>query len=93
MFIKNYFVFIINYIKKYIVCLIRYCYFATDNQVFQQITDIAMGSDPVPFLANLFLFFKEWQHINNFGKKVLYQPKSYKIQSDNPIYRWSSYHQ
>ena len=28
-----------------------------------------MGSDPAPFFANLFLFYYEWQYVNNLKKE------------------------
>lgn len=28
-----------------------------------------MESDPAPFFANTFLFYHEWQHINNLKKE------------------------
>ena len=39
--------------------LINNCYFITGNKLFKQTIGIPMGSDPAPFLANLFLFYYE----------------------------------
>lgn len=53
---KN-FVFNMNYLKKVVEYLIRNTYFA-------QIIGISLGSDPMPFFVNLFLFYYEQQYIN-----------------------------
>ena len=36
--------------------------------MFHQIIGIPMGSDPAPSFANLFVFYYEWQYINNLKK-------------------------
>ena len=66
---SKHFVFDIKSLKKAVEYLIKNCYFAIGDQVFQQIIGIPMGSDPAPFFANLFLFFYEWQYINNLKKE------------------------
>ena len=33
------------------------CYFTVGAQIFKQIIGIPMGSDPAPFMANLFLYY------------------------------------
>ena len=66
---SKYFVFDIKSLKKAVEYVINNCYFAIGNQVFQQIIGIPMGSDPAPFFANLFLFYYEWQYINNLKKE------------------------
>ena len=65
---SKYFVFDIKSLKKAVEYVIKNCYFAIGDQVFQQIIGIPMGSDPAPFFANLFLFYYEWQFINNLKK-------------------------
>lgn len=35
------------------------CYFKFGNKVLRQIISIPMGSDPAPFIANLFLYYYE----------------------------------
>ena len=65
----TYFVFDINSLKNVVEYVIRNCYFANEDKVFQQITGIPMGSDPAPFFANLLLFYYEWQYINDLSAK------------------------
>ena len=48
---------------------VRNCYFSIEDQVFQKVIVIPMGSDPAPFFAHLFLFCYEWEYINNLKKE------------------------
>ena len=61
---SKYFVFRNNSLKKAAEYLIRDCYFATGDQVFQQIIRTPMGSDVNSFFILL-------------RKKMLYQPESF----------------
>ena len=44
-------------VKEVLNYVMKNAYFQINNQVFQQIIGIPMGSDPAPFIANLFLYF------------------------------------
>ena len=46
-------------VKDVLSYVIKNAYFQINNKVFQQVIGIPMGSDPAPFIANLFLYFYE----------------------------------
>ena len=46
-------------VKGVLSFVMKHAYFPINNQVFQQVIGIPMGSDPTPFIANLFLYFYE----------------------------------
>ena len=52
-------------IKEAMRYLIGNAYFQVGSLLFQQIIGIPMGSDPAPFLANLFLFIYESRWLTN----------------------------
>ena len=54
-------------VKKYITFLLANCFFTVGKHVFQQVIGIPMGTDPAPFMANLFLYYYE----NKFMKELL----------------------
>ena len=49
--------------------LLDNCYFTVGKQIFKQIIGIPMGSDPAPFMANLFLYYYESQFIKKCRKE------------------------
>ena len=53
-------------IKEVMDYIIDNAYFQVRNKIFRQIIGIPMGSDPVPFIANLFLYIYE----NHFLDKL-----------------------
>ena len=53
-------------VLEYLV--INNSYFLVGNTLFRQIIGIPMGSDPAPFLANLYLSFYETQWIKSLNK-------------------------
>ena len=53
-------------VKKEIAYLLGNCYFKVGNIVFKQVIGIPMGTDPAPFMANLFLYHYE----NKFIKEL-----------------------
>ena len=55
--------------KEVVEYIIRNCYVTIGYQVVQQITGIPQGSDPAPIFAYLFLFFFEWQYMNDLKKE------------------------
>ena len=58
-------------IKDAIKYLMDNCQFTLGDKVFQQIIGIPMGSDPAPFMANLFLYYYESRWIKKLKKKDL----------------------
>ena len=50
-------------------------YFQVNNQVFQQVISIPMGSDPAPFIANLFLYFYESKFLDKLKKEDLHRAR------------------
>ena len=55
-------------IKSAISYLLDNCYFCVGNSIFKQIIGIPMGSDPAPFMANLFLYHYESKFLLNLKK-------------------------
>ena len=53
-------------IKTILEFVIDNAYFDVGGKIFKQEIGIPMGSDPAPFIANLFLYFYE----NNFMEKL-----------------------
>ena len=58
-------------LKLAINYLLDNCYFSIGNMVFRQVIGIPMGSDPAPFMANLFLYFYENRYVLNLKKQNL----------------------
>ena len=52
-------------IKQALHYLMNNCFFAAGNLLFRQAIGIPMGSDPAPFMANLFLFYYENKFMKN----------------------------
>ena len=59
----------ITLVKKSIDYLLDNCYFTIGNRIYRQIIGIPMGSDPAPFMANLFLYYYENQFIGKLRKE------------------------
>ena len=53
-------------VKDCIAYLLDNCYLIDVQQIFKQIIGIPMGSDPAPFMANLFLYHYESQFIKKY---------------------------
>ena len=51
--------------------IIDNAYFEVSNKIFRQIIGIPMGSDPAPFIANLFLYLYENRFLNKLKKEDL----------------------
>ena len=70
---KNCFSFNKQQMKDAVSYLLSNCYFTVDHKIFYQIIGIPMESDPVPFFANLFLYYYEFQSkwMNKLKKKDL----------------------
>ena len=55
-------------IKSVLNYVIDNAFFQVGNKVFRQIIGIPMGSDPAPFIANLFLYIYENRFMTNLKK-------------------------
>ena len=53
-------------VNKSITFLLDNCFFTVGKHIFQQVIGIPMGTDPAPFMANLFLYYYE----NKFMKEL-----------------------
>lgn len=58
-------------LKLAINYLLDNCYFNIGDIVLRQVVGIPMGSDPAPFMANLFLYFYENQYVRDLKKQNL----------------------
>lgn len=62
----------IVYTKEDCQMIIRYvidnAYFSFGNKVYQQVIGIPMGTDPAPYMANLYLHYYEEKWMNNLAK-------------------------
>lgn len=64
-------VFDMDKIKDALKYLMSSCFFTLGNLLFKQVIGIPMGSDPAPFMANLFLYFYENKWLTDLRKKDL----------------------
>jgi hypothetical protein len=55
-------------VKKSIAYLLDNCFFMVGNLVFKQVIGIPMGTDPAPFMANLFLYYYENKFMQGLRK-------------------------
>ena len=53
------------------------CFFTLGNRLFKQVIGIPMGSDPAPFMANLFLYYYENRWLKNLKKKDLISARKF----------------
>ena len=58
-------------LKKSVKYLMNNCFFQFGNKIFRQVIGITMGSDPAPFMANLFLYYYENKWVLKTKKKNL----------------------
>ena len=63
-------------IKSVLEYVIYNAYFQIGDKVFRQIIGIPMGSDPAPFIANLFLYVYENRFMTNLKKNDLARAKN-----------------
>ena len=61
----------ITLVKEALEYLMNNCFFCFGNKVFRQVIGIPMGSDPAPFMANLFLYHYESTWIKKLKKNDL----------------------
>ena len=64
-------------LKLAINFLLDQCYFNVGNLIFRQVIGIPMGSDPAPFMANLFLYFYENKWLESTKKHSLYKARKF----------------
>ena len=67
-----------NAIKNAIKYLMGNCYFTFGEKIFRQIIGIPMGSDPAPFMANLFLYHYESNWIRNLKKNSIQRARRFR---------------
>ena len=53
------------------------CFFTFGNKIFRQIIGLPMGSDPAPFMENLFLHYYESKWIKNLKKDDLHKARRF----------------
>ena len=53
-------------VKNAISYLLDNCYFSIGENIFKQVVGIPMGSDPAPFMANLFLYYYESKFLKQY---------------------------
>lgn len=68
---SRYFVFDTNALKKAVEYPIKNCYFVIGDQVFQQVNDIFIATDPAPFFAYHFVFYYQWHYLNYLKITIL----------------------
>ena len=66
-----------NAVKDAIKYLMDNCYFTFGEKLFRQIVGIPMGSDPAPFMANLFLYHYESKWVKSLKKDSLQRARRY----------------
>ena len=67
-----------NKIKQLVTHLIKQCHFQFANLVLRQVIGIAMGIDPDPFWANLYLYWYEEKHVSSLMKTDKVHARLYK---------------
>ena len=63
--------------KDAIKYLMNSCYFTFGGKLFRQVIGIPMGSDPAPFMANLFLYYYENKWVRNLKKENLMKARKF----------------
>ena len=64
-------------IKDGIKYLMGNCFFTFGEKLFRQIVGIPMGSDPAPFMANLFLYHYESKWVKSLKKDSIQRARRY----------------
>ena len=67
----------ITLVKEALEYLMNNCFFTLGNKVFRQVIGIPMGSDPAPFMANLFLYHYESTWIKKLKKSDLQKARRF----------------
>ena len=63
--------------KEALEYLMNNCNFTFGNKIFRQVIGIPMGSDPAPFMANLFLYHYESQWVKGLKKQDLQKARRF----------------
>ena len=63
--------------KEALAYLMGNCYFTFGENVFRQVIGIPMGSDPAPFMANLFLYHFESKWVKDMKKENLQKARRF----------------
>ena len=63
--------------KEALDYLMNNCFFTFGNKIFRQTIGIPMGSDPAPFMANLFLYYYESQWVKSLKKENLQKARRF----------------
>ena len=69
-------------IKSVLEYVIDNAFFQVGSKIFRQVIGILMGSDPAPFIANLFLYIYENRFMTSLRKTNLSRAKIYAMFSD-----------
>ena len=64
--------------KKAVRYVMNNCFFTLGNCIFRQVIGIPMGSDPAPFMANLFLYFYEAKYVNELKKSDMAKARKFR---------------
>ena len=64
-------------VKDAISFLLDNCYFSVGNSIFKQVVGIPMGSDPAPFMANLFLYYYESKFLKQYKVNNMNKAKKF----------------
>ena len=64
-------------VKDAMQYLMDNCYFTFGEKVFRQVIGIPMGSDPAPFMANLFLYHYESKWVRNLKKSNIQKARKF----------------
>ena len=67
----------VGLVKDALEYLMKNCFFTFGSKVFRQVIGIPMGSDPAPFMANLFLYHYESLWIKNLKKDDLQKARRF----------------
>ena len=66
-----------NTIKEGIKYLLENCYFTIGNTIFRQIIGIPMGTDPAPFMTDLYLYKYESGYLKRLKKVNLRKARKF----------------
>ena len=65
-------------LKEAIKYLMENCFFTLGDRIFRQTIGIPMGSDPAPFMANLFLYYYESNYVKKVKKKDIFIARKFR---------------
>ena len=65
-------------LKDAVKYLMDNCFFTLGERIFRQTIGIPMGSDPAPFMANLFLYHYESEYVKQVKKKDIFRARKFR---------------